>query len=134
MKSLLLGLGLIFSFTTAQAESPQSLGGGQAALRVSEVQVEDLDQDMSQCVFRVNIVDFVNDVACTNRASDLASCESVVEMATYIDEACTLKVGDVIQTTTDQYSSGDLRSAGVFTWVILNAGYQSHIMFPNYGK
>lgn len=135
MKSLFLGLGIVLSLTSAQADDRISQGGGQGTLRVSEVMVDDLDGNMSQCLFRVNIVEMTSDYACSQRDQVLGSCESAIETATYVDEACSLKVGDLILTTTDQYTSGsDLRSPGLFTWVELNAGYSSLIMFPNYGK
>ena len=120
MKSLFLGLGIVLSLTSVQAEERFSRGGVQGTFVVSEAYVDDLDQT-TQCVFRVNVADSISDLSCANNIDVFGTCESAIESAIFIDDSCSLQVGETILSTTDQYYAGDLRSVGLFTWIQLNA-------------
>ena len=153
MKSLFLSLGIVLSLTSVHAQQLDTRGG-QGTFVVTSAVVTDLDQNQYQCEFKVAVNHFVPDVACgadlshmmgltSVKRKDLVeltnSCIADIQAATFVaqvvDGSCSVKVGLEILSTTDQFfSHTDSRSPGLFTWIQLNAGYSSLLMFPNYGK
>ena len=115
------------SQTCSQGQDPFAYVVGE----VSSTQVVDLDQGQIECTFQV-AVHHGNSTIDYNCPLDLYQ----VEQATYVDESCSVKVGDQINHSTTKYSNGkivDPSSAGYFYWIVLG-GHASDNVFPNYGN
>ncbi len=129
MKLVIFLVGLMSFNFFAQAGDWTDLKGGQGTLLVVDTSVDVSDNNIPTCLFKVAISsDFVFDAA-------ESSTIDLIEVASYVDEDCQLKKGDKLLTTVQVLSSSaDLKNPATFFVSVLGAGYQSEIMFPNYGK
>ena len=128
-KWAILIAGLLTLSSSVQAGEWVDLKGGQGTLVVVDTRVDVNENNIPTCLFHVAISsDFMFD------ASEV-SAVGLIEAATYVDEECYLKKGNKILTTVNvKASSTDLTNPATFFISTLGAGYESEIMFPNYGK
>ena len=121
MKNVVILLFILFSVDASYAANlPAQCKdlGAQVSAQVVSTAVVDLDQDQTECTFKV----FVN------------FGETEIEQATFVDPSCSVATGKKLDyTTTQTFNTNDMKSRGLFYWFNFG-GYQSDIVFPNYGK
>ena len=132
MKNVVILLFILFSVDASYAANlPAQCKdlGAQVSAQVVSTAVVDLDQDQTECTFKV----FVNfgeteiDQKCPIELSE-------IEQATFVDPSCSVATGKKLDyTTTQTFNTNDMKSRGLFYWFNFG-GYQSDIVFPNYGK
>lgn len=124
--SLLLVSGV--SFAANLPANCQDLGA-QVNADVVSTAVDALEQGQVECTFKVAVNDGKSEI------DQMCPIElSEIELATFVDPSCSVKTGQHFDhTTTQSFNTHDMNSRGLFYWFNLG-GYQSHIVFPNYGK
>lgn len=132
MKSVILFSSIIAVVGTSfGANLPSNCVDLAAQVKASVISTDivDLDGNQSYCSFKVQ-VDFGTSSVDQYCPIDLGELEE----ATFVDNNCSVKIGQEFNHTTNQYfNTKDMTSRGLFYWFNLG-GYSSEIVFPNYGK
>jgi hypothetical protein len=111
----------------AQDSGWVDLKGGQGSLMVMSTREDVNENNIPTCLFTVAMgSDFQID-------AKTATAIRAIETVSYIDDACDLKVGDVLLSTANVLASSNrLDESATFYMVRLGMGYISEIIFPNY--